>query len=291
MIKKIFSFLKYIANELLIIFILIFLINNYIGKTNKTIHADGVGYYDYLPSIFIHHDILRKDKPIQECPNIYERINNTDVYVNYKDFKVNKYPCGTALLHAPFFVYTYLTTDLDGNYNDGYQKPFQKTIFYSTVFYLFLSLIFLKKVLKLYNIKGYIIFFIQLILVLSTSVIHYTNIESAFSHIYSLFAITAFIYFMKSYLQEKKLNHFVLSCLFLGLVFILRQVNILIVLFIPFLAGSTKNLKDAIITLAHKSLIIGIFCLLECLPYKQFFGICKQEALLYILIKVKASIF
>ena len=260
MMKTLKYILKYFIAEVLIIFIFLFLINNYIGNVDKTINADGIGYYDYLPSIFIHHDILRKDNSTKENSLLYNRINTTGVYVDYNNFKVNKYPCGTALLQLPFFAYTYFTSNLSGDNNDGYQRPFQKNIFYAAIFYLFLSILFLKKILTLYNIKKHIIIFCQLTLVLATSVTHYSNYDAGFSHIYSLFAITAFIYFIKSYLHQKKIIHFFLACLFLGLIFILRQPNILIILFIPFLAGSIKELKLGFTTLFtnKKNLVIGI---------------------------------
>ena len=258
--KTLKCILKYFIAEVLIIFSFIFLINNYIGNVDKTINADGIGYYDYLPSIFIHHDILRKDNSTKENSLLYNRINSTGVYVDYNNFKVNKYPCGTALLQLPFFTHAYFTSKPEGEINDGYQRAFQKNIFYAAIFYLFLSILFLKKILTLYNIKKHIIIFCQLTLVLATSVTHYSNYDAGFSHIYSLFAITAFIYFIKSYLHQKKITHFFLGCLFLGLIFILRQPNILIILFIPFLAGSIKELKLGFTTLFtnKKNLVIGI---------------------------------
>lgn len=262
--KILYTSLKFIIVEVIIIFGLIFSINNYIGNVEQTINADGVGYYDYLPSLAIHHDLVRKNNPFKDTPDLYYRIDSTSVYVDYKDFKVNKYPCGTALLQLPFFTFAYLTSDLESTIHDGYQKPFQKAIFYAAIFYLFLSLLFLKKILSLYDVKPYIIAFSQLILVLATSVTHYVNVEAGFSHIYSLFAVTAFIYFVKSYFNQNKTIHSVLAFACLGLVFILRQPNILIVLFIPFLAGSQENLIASFKTLFinFKSLILGILLFL-----------------------------
>lgn len=261
MLKTAIPIFKHFIVEVLIIFSLVFLINNYIGNVDKTINADAVGYYEYLPSIFIHHDILRKNNPKQENSSIYTRINATNVYVDYNNFSVNKYPCGVALLQLPFFTYTYITSKLEGDSNDGYQRPFQKSVYYAAIFYLFLTLLFLKKTLVLYAIKKHVIIACQLLLVLSTSVTHYVNYDAGFSHVYSLFAITAFIYFIKSYLQNKNVHHFVLSCLFLGLIFILRQPNILILLFVPFLAGSIEKLKIGFTTILanSKGLLTGIF--------------------------------
>lgn len=269
--KILVSTLKYFINEIVIIFCLIFLINNYIGKADKLIRADEVGYYEYLPSIFIHHDFVRKNDSIHQNPNLYHRINSINgVYVDYKNFKVNKYSGGTALLQLPFFAYSCLTSNLDGSFNDGYQSPFQKSFYYIAIFYLFLSIFFLKKLLVLYDIKKHIIFFSQLILVLATSVTNYVNYDAGFSHLYSLFAITTFLYFIKSFIKFQKMTHFVWASVFLGLIFLLRQPNILIVLFIPFLAGSVKNLKISFTTLFKNTQGLLLSILL-------FFGIISVQ--------------
>ncbi len=268
--------LKSLIIEAFIIFTYIFLINNYIGNVDNTINADGIGYYDYLPSIFIHNDLIRKDIPIQEDSSAYNRINALGVYVDYEGYKVNKYPSGTALLQLPFFIFTYLTTDLKDADKDGYQRPFQKTVFHAALFYLFLSIIFLRKTLEQFEIKKYSIVFAQVLLVLATSVTSYANFDAGFSHVYSLFAITAFLYFVKSYFNHRDHNQFLLACLFLGLILLLRQINVLIILFIPFLAGSVSNLKEGIIRLFKypEKLIIGIFIV---------FGMFFIQALLWYL--------
>jgi hypothetical protein len=268
--KYLSTILKSIVAEVVIIFIYIFIINNYIGNVDEKIKADGVGYYDYLPSIFIHHDILRKNSPVQEDSSAYNRIRTIGFYLDYHGFKVNKYACGTAVLQLPFFMYALLTCDLKFDFNDGYQLPFQKSVFYAALFYLFLTIFFLKKTLELFGIKKYIIILMQLLLVLATTVTHYANYDASFSHVYSLFAITGFIYFVRSYFQTRNLNHFLLACLFFGLILILRQINILIILFVPFLAGSTKNLKDGFVYLFRYpiKMMIGII-LIVCIFFIQ----------------------
>lgn len=257
---KIIQFFKLFIIEAAIIIAYLFVLNNYIGKVQTTIVADGVGYYDYLPSIFIHKDINRHNSPRTSDSELYNRVNLTGVYVDYEDYKVNMYPAGTAFLNLPFFAITYFTTNLDGNDNDGYQKPFQMSIFYAAIFYLFLALIFLRKVLELYDVKSYIIVISQLILVFATPVAYYVHFEASFSHVYSLFAITALVYFAKSYFKNGKFKDFLWASAFFGLVFILRQVNVLVLVFIPFLAGSFDILKERILALFEywKYLIFGV---------------------------------
>jgi hypothetical protein len=119
---------KTLAIEILIMWSFVFVMNHYVGTVEKSINSDGEGYYDYLPSIFIHNDLVRKNDTIAEGLPLYDRIKDFGVYENYEKYKVNRYPCGTAVLQLPFFLYTYWTTDLDGTYADGYQLPFQRAI-------------------------------------------------------------------------------------------------------------------------------------------------------------------
>ncbi len=141
-------FIKAIIIEVVIILIYILLINTKAWKTNKILKGDGVGYYEYLPSLFIHHDLIRKDAPARIDSSRYYRIAKKLVYVKYKGYEVDKYPVGTAVLQWPFFYAAYLTTPLKGNYNDGYQAPFQRAVLYATLFYLFLGIFFLKNFLN-----------------------------------------------------------------------------------------------------------------------------------------------
>jgi len=259
--KIIANIWKSIANEFILIFLLIFILNTIIGKQDIKINGDGKGYYDYLPSLFIHHDFTRNDLLVSVDSLSYKRINSVGIYNDFENRKLNKYSCGTAIFQFPFFITTYFLTERDGTLDDGYQKYFQKSIYYAALFYLFLGLVFFKKILKLYFIPEYIIKLSQLFIVFSTSIIHYTNIDPAYSHIYSFFALTSFIYLVKKYFENQQIKYFIYACVVLGFIFILRQINVLIILFIPFLATYFETFKQGVITIFKhpKHLILGVF--------------------------------
>ncbi len=256
-----FRYLKYLLPEIIILLLFIIFIRSDQMKTTVVIKADAIGYYDYLPSIFIHHDFLRKDKPFRIDSAFYNRIDRKGVYVSYKGFKVDKYPVGTALLQWPFFYVAYLTTPSVRNSDSGYQKPFQRAILYATLFYLFLGIFFLRKTLELYDIKKSIIIFSQILLVFATGVTNYANFDAGFSHVYSLFAITAFFYFVRSFFIKNRLKYFILASIFWGLILLIRQINIVVLLFVPFLAGSPGTFKKGISQILHhpKVLLTGMF--------------------------------
>lgn len=253
------NYFSFIIWEVIIIWLLILSFNNFIGNSEETIKGDGVGYYDYLPSIFIHKDLIRKDYQKHKNFDEFSRIDSIGVYVNYKEHLVNKYPSGTSLLLAPFFITTFILSPESDQHN-GYERPYQKTVFYAAIFYLFLSLIFLKKLLQLYQIKKSSIIITQFLLVLATSLTNYTSFDASYSHVYSLFAITAFLYFIKSYWTTKNFKDFLFASFFIGLIIILRQINVLIILFIPFISGSWENFKSGIIQILNnkKVLLSGV---------------------------------
>ena len=131
--------------ELAIVFVFFLTVSKYVGHSEKTLGADGGGYYDYLPSLFIHHDFIRKGVSETENPAMYERIAAIEAYGKPAEYRVNKYSCGTAILEMPFFLCALLTTECSGENSDGYQPSFQKSVLIAALFYLFLSLVFLKK--------------------------------------------------------------------------------------------------------------------------------------------------
>jgi len=271
--SKLLSFFKNIFWELVVVFFLILTFNNYLGNDKETIDADGIGYYDYLPSVFMYHDIDRKDKPVSMDSSFYNRIISKGVYIDYKGYKLNKYPCGTAVLISPFFIYTYISQIRIDEDTNGYDFAYQKAVFYAAVFYLFLGLFLFKKLLQLYDINQINIVFLQLLTVLATSVTHYSNNEAAFSHVYSMFAISAFFYFAKSYFVTKNINQFIWACVCLALIALIRNVNIIIVFFIPFLAGSLINLKEGFNTIFKypAKLLIAILMMVAIISIQCIF--------------------
>lgn len=246
MLIKTLKFFDAFVVEMLIVFSFLFLINNYLGNNDVTIKSDGIGYYDYLPSLFIRGDFYRKDVSFKANSSFYKRLNTQGVFVEYKDRILDKYPIGTAILQSPFFLFTKATAHFDSFENHGYQKPFQRTVFHAAIAYLFLSLLFFKRFLLFYEVKRWSIIIGQILMVFATSTMHYASYDSSYSHIYSLFAITLFLYLAKNYFNAPNLKRFLWLCFSVGLIILIRQVNVVVVVLIPFLAGSWTNLKNGL---------------------------------------------
>jgi hypothetical protein len=266
---------KFGATELLVVFCFIFSLNNFIGNAEITIRADGEGYYDYLVSTFISDDLSRKDLELNDP--IYNRLNSKGYYVEFEDRKVNKYPVGTALLISPFFLSTYISNNRE--IVSGYEPIFQRSVFRAAIFYLFFGLLFFRLLAECFSIDKLVIFASQFFMVMATSITYYANFDASYSHIYSLFTIGGFLYFTKRYFIQLKTSPFLLACLFLGFTVLIRQVNVLVLLFLPFIAGSWSGFKIGMIHLfkPYWRFIIGFFivffvCIFQCYFWYQQTG-------------------
>lgn len=256
------TFFNWHMPELAIMTLLVAVIQFGLGHSDERIKADGAGHFDYLPSIFLHHDFIRKDVLRDDDWDLYGRTETLGGYADYKGRTVNKYPIGTALLQSPFFAATFLFEDADVLKQNLKGPPFQWAVFCAALFYLFLGLIFFKKLLRQFNIDQITIFICQALLVFATGLLHYVSDDPAYGHVYSFFAITAFLHFSKRYFDGQQLIDFLWMSVLLGLIFLIRNPNLLIILALPFLAGSWEDFKrgcQSIFT-SPRFLISGALC-------------------------------
>ena len=127
------NFIFSLRLELIVFLIMITSLSLFIGICKINISSDGVGYYDYLPSTFIHKDIVRNNfRPIL-------RIDSMSVYVGIKGIKVNKFNIGVSLLQLPFFSVALVGSKIiSEEIITGYEPIFQKCMLVGALFYYFL---------------------------------------------------------------------------------------------------------------------------------------------------------
>lgn len=258
--------------ELAILLFLLFAYKNFLYKKDLKQHtpiicADGRGYYEYLPATFIY-----KDFHFSYLDTIQSEFYPNDLmktfYENHIDgHRVDKYFIGTAVMQAPFFLVAHFlaTTGISSSPPDGFSAIYQRSIFYAALFYLFLGLIFIRKLLQSYNIHWLAIFVIQGITLFGTPLMHYVLYDSAYSHVYSFFLISAFIWVIRSYFMNHGGKLIVMALILLGLIIIVRPVNVLVLCFLPVLTPSFRILIKEIKYLIQKQFswfALGIFTLI-----------------------------
>ena len=83
------------------------------NKKSEIIKSDGLGYYSYLPALFIYGDYSQEF--VKNKFSSYYVYNGMPDYMELIDNKlVDKYFLGTAVLMSPFFMTAHLLSSYSG---------------------------------------------------------------------------------------------------------------------------------------------------------------------------------
>ena len=211
------------------------------GWWRDTIHNDAKGYYAYLPAVFIYNDLnfnffTYADSALQlsKSPCDYRLIQH--------DKHVNKYYSGVAVAQMPFFfaAHGYALADPEAR-ADGYSYPYIYGICLAAIFYAILGLYLLNKILLLYNISLANRIITLWVTLFGTNLFQYTVGEPGMSHVYSFAFVALFVYHVLLWLQSYRFKNLVVASIALGMIMLIRPVNVMVVMFLPFLADSLQN--------------------------------------------------
>lgn len=195
---------------------------------SSVITGDGHDYYSYLMSIFIDKNLGHQD------PMPWYVIQTPTGTINVHFI-------GVSLLLLPFFIIGYLWASFGGFPMTGISEPFQKMISLSALFYALLGLYFLRKILLKLNYTDKITAAVLLLIFFGTHLLNYTINEPAMSHVYSFALIASFLHYSHKMMHSGKLKYFVITGLLLGLIVLVRPINIIVVLILPLWFNSRKE--------------------------------------------------
>jgi len=200
------------------------------------IRSDGLGYYLYLPATFIYHDLS-----LQSIAEIFNKGNIPDVtsslwkysgpalWENSQNYLI-KYPMGTALLMMPFFFVACLAAFLTNTPVDGFSPLFQYAAATSGLVYAVVGIAILWKVLEK-HFRQNTIHIAMLGMVFGTNLFHYATYDSVFSHAYSFFLFSLFLFIVQRIYSQCSARYFIIGGAVAGLIIITRPTNGLWLLF------------------------------------------------------------
>jgi hypothetical protein len=167
-------------------------------KTSKTwvnvISWDAMGYYLYLPGIFIYDDV----KTLDWYSKIDSEYHPTGNFYQAHKLKngnfVMKYLMGISILYSPFVFVAHILCPYFHYPQDGFSVPYQLALCFALIFYAFIGLLFLRKVLLNY-FDDTVTAISLLLMVLATNFLQYTGVESGMTHgyLFALYAIQLFV--------------------------------------------------------------------------------------------------
>ncbi|MBR1617062.1 hypothetical protein IJ670_02815 [bacterium] len=217
--SKTFIFL-FIMTLFIVIFDVWLWFNPYILPKNNFLFADGVGFYMYLPSTFIYHDW-----------NMHFYQPHGSFCISDIDEIVLRNPMGVSVLMFPFFLLAHIIASISEVFEaDGFSFPYQISIAISALFYFILGLYFTYKTL-LIKFEQKISLLSCLGIVFGCGMIFHATVGASYSHIYSFCLIAIFIFLTLKENKNSNIFHYFGLGILLGLIFLCRNINVLIVLF------------------------------------------------------------
>jgi hypothetical protein len=143
---------------------------------------DAFGYYLYLPSVFIYHDV--KELKWVSAIEVKYSVTGGELYQVRKAKNGNyvcKYLGGVAIIEAPFFL---LGDGIARAFNykaDGFSAPYQYAVAFGIILWFIVSLFVLRKFL-LNFFSDVTTSITLLLLILATNILQYVSIDTAQSH-------------------------------------------------------------------------------------------------------------
>ena len=239
---------KYILLGIIIATLYFQITEKWTKDNHKTIiFSDALGYYAYLPAAFIYHDMNFGFQKEYEN-KYYDESKRTNFWNDIDGKRTDKYFCGVAVLLLPFFLLACIFSKIFGFPIDGYSYFFQISVGVAALFYLIIGLVFLRKLL-LYYCKENTALFLMLAFFFGSNLLFYTWVEPGMSHVYSFMAMAASLYHLKLSISTHDKKNILWTALFYGLVILIRPSNAVIILALPFLAGTWEILKHFFVKL------------------------------------------
>lgn len=236
-----------------------------------TINMDGRGYYGYLPAIFIHNDASFQ---------FHEELNaQQDRNINFTrelpdGSRVNKYFVGASVLMSPFFLMAHFLASISNTYDaNGYTLPYYLSVLAAGIFYVSFGLMLLSIFLYKQFKCGIASTIAPLFILFGSNLLYYGAIEPSMSHAYSFFLVCAFLFIADGNARKHSVVKMLLIGATLGLITIVRPVNLLVALLYPFLLINNHNLPTiSVKSVLRTGLLLAIpfvsIVFLQLLAYK-----------------------
>ena len=224
------------------------------GWTAPVIRSDGLGYYLYLPAVFIDRDLslgATVERSFHGRPPEWAGVNR----VPGSDRLLIKFPIGEAVMLAPFFLaadgLTLATKIAPPN---GFSAPYQAAVAIGGATYLALGLWWLWGLLAT-RFSTPVARWTLLTLVFGTNLFHYGTYDNVFSHVYSFAAVSGCLLATARWYEAPTVWRTVWLALAGGLVTIVRPTNSVLLLCAVLYGVSTAAGFSARVTfwLRHRS--------------------------------------
>lgn len=221
------------------------------AKEATPVYSDAAGYYAFLPEWFIYegnnfefNDSIRLKYPKAGFEDNLSKKPDGTLY--------DKYFTGTAQCLTPFFLVGHAHAYAVGADTDGYSWPYLLWLNAGMLFYGMIGLIALFLFLRRLKIDYFGCYIAVLSIALGTNFSYYVYIEIPYSHVFCFSIVNLCLLQGLKWIQENKTKNLLIFAFLLGLGFVIRPTNLVILFLVPFLFSSNKEFIGRVAALFRK---------------------------------------
>lgn len=248
----------------------------YAAGLRHVIRSDGAGYYAYLPAVFLHgnvamnHDVAPSYETDPEWLRVDPATGRT----------FNKFPIGTAVLLAPFFLVAHALTHLTPLPPDGFSALYQIFVALAGLTYGALGLLVLRRNHEARFQRG--TGALLLAVAFGTNLFHYFTYDAVFSHVYSFFLFASLIALTTRFAKDASVLSAAGLGVVAGLILLVRPTNGIALLFVPLHIWSTRPHAGPPLARTFFGLLLtGVLCIALCVPQLLYFRASSGHLLSY----------
>jgi hypothetical protein len=227
------------------------------------IKHDVMGYYGYLPAIFIYgdHTLAFAGEPGFTNQNRF-------LYIHLESGeRLIQYTSGLSILYAPFFLVAHATAPLLGEERDGYNWVYQFFLVMSALFYVAIGLFSLRKLLLRY-FDDIVTAVVLVLVALGTNLYYYTVFEGPMSHSYSFALISVFLLMVQRWYEHPSAGRTMLTGLMYGMIVLVRPTNaIVVVLLVLWGVTGFRDFRERLVFLFRNYALILLMVTMAIIPW------------------------
>ncbi len=190
------------------------------------IRSDGIGYYIYLPAVFIDHDLSLRRTASRPFAGHTGNLGSLQREPNGR--LLDQYGIGEAVMMAPFFGAGEAIAVATGASRDGFSWPFEAAAAFAGFFYALAGLLVLGSLLRRWFQDGTVVVAL-LAIPFGTDLFSYATYDATFSHAYSFFLVAVTLRLALSIWQRPHRRTALALGVSLGLIGLVRPTNLTVI--------------------------------------------------------------
>jgi hypothetical protein len=202
--------------------------------------SDGRGYYAFLPAFFVFQEDEYEDVKNAELAKFEHWGNQNYIYITAEGRRYNKCFPGVAVTQTPSFLLGLLISNFAGQETTGYSDVSLIFLLVNGWLFALLGLWLMYCNMRYFTEDEVALKIAHFSITFATFLFFGLTAAPSFSHVYSFAFLNLFVFIFLRIQTSENWKLFLFLGFILGMIFIIRPSNVLVVFFTFFLLGSRQ---------------------------------------------------